>query len=487
MSLRRRIAAATALAVAAVAVAVGVVGYESTRSHLIGEVKSELRARASVYMRRRAAGRPDVPAFVRPRPDSGRGPLPPVPALGGAGGYFQFVYPNGTAVAPAGGAPQLPVNGEALAIARSGKGSFFSSANVKGVHAEVLTFADARAGWTVQIALPLTGVDSVLNGLLLPYALLVGGGALLGLLLATAIARSALAPIERFVRRSDSVDVDREHPGRLKEVGAGELRRLAASFNRTLDALDRSIEAQRALVADASHELRTPIAALRSNIQIFLEADRLPAAERVALQRSIIAELDELTEIVADVVELARGTAPPAARELIELDVIVHEAVERARRRASGLRFAVALEPTVIEAGVEQVARAVVNVIDNACKWSPAGEAITVRLHAGTLAVRDHGPGFREHDLAHVFDRFHRAADARRMPGSGLGLAIVKQAAEAHGGRARASNAAGGGALVEVSFGAPVHVVAGPVGSSASDGAGRTEAAASPGVDPASV
>ena len=349
MSLRRRIAVAAALAVAAVAVAVGVVGYVSTRSHLIGEVKQELRARAAPYLRVHRAGRVLLLPFAERRQSQPASPtrrvtIPPGPALGGAPGYFQFVYPNGTTVAP-GGNSRLGVDARVLAIARRGSGSFFTTARVHGIHAEVLTVGDKYDGYAVQIALPLTGVDSVLEGLLLPYGLLIGGGALLGLLLGAAISRSALAPIERFLRRTESVNVDLEHPGRLDESGASELRRLAASFNRTLDALERSIEAQRGLVADASHELRTPIAALRSNIQIFLESDRLPLAERSTLQQSLMAELDELTEVVADVMELARGAAPSAGREPVELDVLVLEAVERARRRTPGVQFDLDLEP----------------------------------------------------------------------------------------------------------------------------------------------
>jgi two-component system sensor histidine kinase MprB len=211
-------------------------------------------------------------------------------------------------------------------------------------------------------------------------------------------------------------------------------------------------------VADASHELRTPLAALRSNVQIFLDAERLPAEERAGLQQSILAELDELTQIVADVVELARGSAPSEAREAIELDTIVREAAERAQRRAPALRFQLDLERTVIEGAPERVGRAVANVIDNARKWSPPDGEIDIELRNGTLTVRDHGPGFSAADLPHVFDRFYRAAGARRLPGSGLGLAIVRQAAEAHGGRAEAANAPDGGAVVTVSFGRPTLV-----------------------------
>jgi two-component system sensor histidine kinase MprB len=466
MSLRRRIAVAAALAVAAVAVAVGVVGYTSARSRLIGEIKQELRSRASTYLSGHRTGKLSrVPLAengrTRPSSPANGGALPPGPALGGAPGYFQLVYPTGKALAPEGGKPQLQASARVLAVAKGKSASFFTTARVKGVHAEVLTVDDTHGGYAVQIALPLTEVDSVLHGLLLPYGLLIGGGVLLGLLLAAALSRSALAPIERFLQTAESVNVSQEHPGRLEESGASELRRLAASFNRALDALERSIEAQRSLVADASHELRTPIAALRSNIQIFLESDRLPLSERTDLQQSIIAELDELTEVIADVMELARGATPEDQRELVELDTLVSEAVERAQRRTPGLHFELDLQPTVINATVEQVARAIGNVIENACKWSPPGGTIVVRLTAGTVSVRDHGPGFHEHDLEHVFDRFYRADDARRLPGSGLGLAIVKQTAGAHHGKAIARNASGGGALVEVSFGAPTQLASG--------------------------
>jgi two-component system sensor histidine kinase MprB len=246
-----------------------------------------------------------------------------------------------------------------------------------------------------------------------------------------------------------------DRPVRLEETGVVEIRRLAATFNETLDALERSIEAQRHLVADASHELRTPIAALRSNIQIFLESQRLPEEERVELQQSILAELDELTQIVGDVLALARGATPTDRHESIELDTIVREAVERTQRRAPDLRFGLELDPTVITGDPDRVSRAVTNLVDNARKWSPDDGGVEISLRGGVLSIRDHGPGFEEDDLAHVFDRFYRAETARRMPGSGLGLAIVKQAAEASGGSAVAANAEGGGALVTVRFGFP--------------------------------
>jgi two-component system, OmpR family, sensor histidine kinase MprB len=474
MSLRRRIAGAAALAVAAVAVTLGIVGYLSTRSHLVGELRSELHQRAAPYLHPHSNGFQQSPAGGAPEgahgpPPGSAGrhggggenggshevPVPPAPSFGGARGYFQLVYPDGTTETQENGA-QLPVDAHVLGIARNASGSFFSTTHVNGVHLEVLTVGDPYDHYAVQVALPLTGVDSVLSGLALTYALLIGGGVLLAALLGAAISRSALAPIERFLRRTEHVTASLNDPAqataRIEEEGASELRRLAISFNHTLDALERSVDAQRQLIADASHELRTPIAALRSDIQIFLDAERLPQAERVGLQRSIIAELDELTQLVADVLELARGSALDGATEPLELDLIVREAVGRGRRRAPALHFAVVLGATEITGVGDRVSRAVSNLIDNACKWSPPEGEIEVRLHEGVLSVRDHGPGFEQRDLPHVFDRFYRAPGARGRPGSGLGLAIVKQAAEAYGGFARAENAPDGGAVVSVSF-----------------------------------
>jgi two-component system sensor histidine kinase MprB len=426
------------VAVATVAVTLGVTGYLTTRSHLIGEVQHQLLGRVFLLLRSNAH-RPAVPA---------------APALGGAPGYFQFVYPTGRVRVPEGGSAQLPADAHVLRIAKQGRGSFFTTARIHGVHVEVYTVGDADAHYAIEVALPLTEIDSDVHELAVTFGLLVGGGVLLAGLLGAGIARTALAPIHRFTKQTQAVTDALDRPRRLEEKGAEELRRLAMSFNRTLDALERSIQAQRHLILDASHELRTPMAALRSDIQIFLEADRLPDEERRGLQQAIVAELDELTQLVANVVELARGSSSSDHTEPIELDDIVKEAVARAQRRAPDLAFSLELEPTEIVNSPDRVSRAVTNVIDNARKWSPPGGRIEVDLHDGVLNVRDHGPGFKKEDIPSVFDRFYRADDARRLPGSGLGLAIVKQAAEAHGGYAAASNAPDGGAVLQVSFGA---------------------------------
>ena len=365
---------------------------------------------------------------------------------------------------PLGEQRALPVDGRALAVAGSGDGSFLRDMTVDGVHVRVLTSA-MPGGGAIQVARPLTEVDHALSRLRFVLVVIGLAGIAVAAGLGALVARAALSPVARFTRRTETLTATPDPSQRLEAGGRDELARLARSFNAMLDALERSVHAQRNLVADASHELRTPIASLRANIQTLSEVDRLPPSERESLRADIIEELDSLTALVADVVELARGAQAHDAADDVALDQIVGDALQRARRRSPGVRFSAELEPTLVRGTPEQIGRAVTNLLDNAVKWSPPGGEVDVRLSDGLLSVRDRGAGFGEQDLPHVFDRFYRAGEARGLPGSGLGLAIVRQAAETHGGYARAMNDPGGGARLEVFFGEPspaAHDGAGP-------------------------
>jgi two-component system sensor histidine kinase MprB len=174
------------------------------------------------------------------------------------------------------------------------------------------------------------------------------------------------------------------------------------------------------------------------------------------LREDVIEELDELTALVADVVELARGSKPSGEPGDVRLDAIVRDALERARRRAPRLDFHQIVEPTLIRGEPDRISRAVTNLLDNAAKWSPPDGEVEIAVHGGEVTVRDHGPGIAEEDLPYVFDRFYRASSARGLPGSGLGLAIVRQVAQAHGGTVVAERAEGGGTLMRFDLnGAP--------------------------------
>jgi two-component system sensor histidine kinase MprB len=382
---------------------------------------------------------------------------PPNAAFGGATGFVQLLQPNGLVCRGTDETSEIPVSAQARRIASSGHGRFFTSMTVNGSHIRVLVAGLPGYG-ALMLAWPLADVDRNLRSQLLLMALIAAAGIALAALLGFLVARTALAPIARFTRQTEAIAARPEmlEHERLAAEGGDELARLARTFNTTLDALARSVQAQRNLVADASHELRTPIATLRANLQLMRDEQRLSAEDRAAVRADMIEELDELTRLVADVVELARGTKLSGESGDVRLDQVVADAVERARRRAPKLLFDIALEPTLVRGEGERVARAVSNLLDNACKWSPPGGTIEVALRSGVLSVRDHGPGFDAQDIPFVFDRFHRARDARSKPGSGLGLAIVRQAAEAHGGFAQAANADDGGALMRVGFGSPL-------------------------------
>jgi two-component system sensor histidine kinase MprB len=205
-------------------------------------------------------------------------------------------------------------------------------------------------------------------------------------------------------------------------------------------------------VADASHELRTPLTSLRTNIEVLARNEPLDPAEREHLLRDVGEQLLEMTALVAELVELARGDEKAADAEDVRLDLVAAEAIDRTKRNRPGVTFRPQLEESLVRGVPSTIERAVSNLLDNAAKWSPPGGEIDVVVHNGELAVRDHGPGIAAEDVPFVFDRFYRAPSARSMPGSGLGLAIVRQVAEAHGGTVSVEAPTDGGTCMRLTL-----------------------------------
>jgi two-component system sensor histidine kinase MprB len=279
------------------------------------------------------------------------------------------------------------------------------------------------------------------------FVLLGACGVGLALLAATWVADMALFPVRRLRDAASGIARSRDLGVRLEEEGRDEVAELGASFNEMLAALERSLAAQRQLVADASHEFRTPLTSLRANLEFVLSRDDLSPEERQAIGRDVLGQVDELAALVEDMIELARDGGPPDVVEDVRLDELTQGAVERMRRRAPGSAFETDLRPSLVRGQPERIGHAVLNLLDNAVKWSPEGSPVEVRVADGVVEVRDRGPGIAESDLPLVFERFYRSPSARGTPGSGLGLAIVKHVAEAHGGAAEAENATGGGSV----------------------------------------
>jgi len=309
------------------------------------------------------------------------------------------------------------------------------------------------------LAQPLAPTKKQLADLSLVLFLIGGAGVVVAAVAGTAVARTGLRPVQRLNRATERV----ASTGDLRPIrvdGDDELAKLSHSFNLMLAAVADAQNRQRQLVADAGHELRTPLTSLRTNLELLLSAEKpntpqLSEEDRAEIHDDLRGQLDELTQLIGDLVELAREDAPVLAQERVDMVEVVEQALARARRRAGDVHFEVDLQPWFLFGEPHALERAVLNLLDNAVKFSPDDGTVRVDLRpAGQgyafLQVADAGPGIADSDLPHVFDRFYRSDVARTLPGSGLGLAIVKSAAERHGGAVFAGRSADGGALIAV-------------------------------------
>ncbi len=371
-------------------------------------------------------------------------------------GYQQLIDSSGKILFRSSSNLTLPIDAAALHLAAKGGKPFFRDAHANGIHLRILTEA-LRMGYAVQLAQPLTSVDHLLRHLRLILALLDIGGIALAALLGRLVAGAVVTPVRRLTQATEHVTRTQDLSKRIEPAGEDEIGRLAESFNAMLDALQRSmsaldasVHAQRQLVADASHELRTPVTSLRTNIEILKQERDMGVDERQHMLEDVVEQIEELTLLMNDLIELARGEQPRGATEDVRLDLVVEEAVERARRHSPNTPFHVELDSVVLTGAPARLGRAVNNLIDNAVHYSPSSSPVEIALHGNELTVRDHGPGISTVDLPYVFDRFYRGAEARGQPGSGLGLAIVRQVAEQHGGSIAAHAAHEGGTLMRL-------------------------------------
>jgi two-component system sensor histidine kinase MprB len=430
VSFRARLALVAASAVALAVVAASLVVYFVVRGQLRSTVDESLRTTAAQLMQTPLH---DFNHFAAPQSE-----------LGGAPGYPQLVNMQGKVYLPPGENVALPVSGSVTSVARNGRGTFFADAHVNGTHVRMVTFP-YTPGFAVQIARPLTEVDHSLGRIKNLLILIAGGGIAIAAALGLAVSRAALAPVRRLTTAAENVTETGDLSERIEVSGRDELSRLAGSFNAMLGTLQESSRAQRQLVADASHELRTPLTSLRTNIEVLASERKLPPGERERLLTDVVDQLGEMTTLISELIELARGEQQTLEPEEVRLDLVASEAVERARRNRPAVTFTTDLQESTVQGVPSTIERAVANLLDNAAKWSPPNGLVEVAVRDGALSVRDHGPGIDEEDLPYVFDRFYRSPSARGRPGSGLGLAIVRQVAVAHGGEVVAEAADGGG------------------------------------------
>jgi two-component system, OmpR family, sensor histidine kinase MprB len=483
VSFRRRLTLYCAAAIALVLVAGSVATYVIERDRLRAGVDHALREQSgnvAVYSSTRSVGgkgktftRTLIGGQVPAGTASEKGPRPKeggsvrvsaeAPVLGELPVIPEVVDANGKAVGlpvPVKQAVKLPVPKQALEIARTGRGTYLTDVHVKGAHLRMLVQPTTKPkGHALLTARSLSEVDGALSRLAWSLGITDAIGILLAGLVGTLVARGALSPVRRMSHTARTVAETRNLGERIPVDGKDELSRLAVTFNAMLDSLDTAMRSQRQLVSDASHELRTPLTSLRTNIEVLRDYSALDPEDREKLLRDLTREAEELSALVASLVDLARGSQRDLHLREVELDSVVEDVVERAQGRFPQLEFEHHREPTTVLGDPQDLDRAIWNLVENAAKWSQPGGLVQVSTERGEVHVRDHGPGIDPGDRPFVFDRFYRSQSARGRQGSGLGLAIVRQVAESHGGMIELEEPSGGGAAFRLAL---IEIPAGP-------------------------
>jgi two-component system sensor histidine kinase MprB len=441
MTIRRRITVASATAVAVTVVVMSIGAFIAARQNVLEPIDESLLERVDAITGApsefdRSFGRGSIGGFgiplFRPRP----GDFDSV--------YYQIIFPDGAMLNLGEDELVLPLP-EVEDINQSEPK--LRSIRVDDLHLRVVAVYQPDVDVIVQLARPLTEADETLRSL----AGMLAVGSLAGIALAAGlgllVSRNAVRPIEELRREVSEIAETQELGERIDVEGDDEVAELASAFNDLLAQLETSKDQQVRLVRDAGHELRTPLTALRMNLEI-LQRHEVSTEERATMLDAAHAEVEELSDLVAEIVDLATDRYEEEPMSEVALNEIVANVAERLERR-NGRKVIVESDGTIVEGRPEALERAVTNIVANADKWSPDDAPIEVSVDEGTVTVTDAGPGIPDEDLPHVFDRFYRSAVARTTTGSGLGLSIVDQIVTDHGGEVFARNAdPGPGAVV---------------------------------------
>ena len=453
MSFRKRLTLFSAAGIALVLVVGSAATYMIVRSQLRGEIDESLREQsAAVVITTDEEGpgsfeaRRGVRGTINPQGPAGLlSIIGPGLGFGEAPLFFQLINGQGDAIAPRGGRPALPVSQRAIDVARTGTGAFYADVEVRGT--ALRTYVSPHgSGRALIAARSLTEVNNALSRLGWGLAITCLAGIAVAALVGALVAREALRPVRKLTATAERITDTHDLGERIDSEGGDELSRLGSTFNAMLDSLEGAIRSQRQLVSDASHELRTPLTSLRTNIDLLRQGVQLDERDRDRLLRDVGTEIEELTTLSANLVDLARGSQRDLHLRQVRLDEVADAVRGRALVRFPTLEVALEAEPTTVWGDPEEVERAIWNLVENAAKWSNGRGRVELTVAGGEVTVRDYGPGVPAADRPFIFDRFYRSEAARGQPGSGLGLAIVRQIAESHGGRVDVEDAEGGGA-----------------------------------------
>ena len=446
MNLRTRFVLVSASLMFVLATGISIGAYRIASNQLQSQVESSLDQRASrilQIMGRRGFNWND--AF-------GQGPVNQAIMQTEVDAITQIVLPNGQVLGRR-EYPRLPIERGDRSLSVEGKRIHRSSTIIDKHEFRMLTVI-ADDGSLIQVAKDTQILLNAQNGMRTWFPIYASIAVVISALFGWLFARRISKPIEDLALTAESIAATQDLDRTIIVSGRDEVAQLATSFNTRLEALRGSVARQRQLVQDASHELRTPLTSLRANTEL-LERGTLSDADRTSILADMRAEVDELTDLSAELSALAidnRTTEEPVS---IDLSDVAQEVAIRASRR-SGAPVTVHTTPgTTVVVRPNQFERALSNLVDNAIKFTNDSSEIEIHVGSFRVEVRDKGLGITDADKPLVFDRFYRATATRSMPGSGLGLSIVSQFATDHNASAYVLDNAGGGAIVGLQFPIP--------------------------------
>lgn len=459
LALRSRLALLTAAAVAVAVAAAAFACWFITRDQLVAQLDSTLTTQLETQLTPRGGN-----VYIESILDQCQTNAPSSNNLPPGLTSVQIIDSHGQRCVGA-GAVALKVQHADVQVADGSRDSATHNARTdSGQQVRAVTLPliknNARTNLAITVSRPLDEIDRTLNHLAWLLLAVAGVGVVGAATAGLWVARTGLRPVDRLTEAVEHVAATEDLNVRLPVEGEDEIARLGQSFNAMTAALASSRDRQQQLIADAGHELRTPLTSLRTNIELLERSEAtgrpLPPEDRRELLASVKAQMTELAALIGDLQELNRADAAARSLTVVPLHEITETALRRARLRGPGLTIGADLAPWYVRGEAAALERAIVNLLDNAVKFSPPSGAIDVALHEGRLSVRDHGPGIPAEELPHVFERFWRSPTARSLPGSGLGLSIVARTVQQAGGTITLAPAEGGGTLATVQLpGAP--------------------------------
>ena len=340
----------------------------------------------------------------------------------------------------------LKLPSEAVAAGREGRvvwdTHLWRGERIRSVVYPLRLIGAAHGVHLLQVAAPLAPLDGTLRAFMLLGGLLILAAGAAAFLIGWRIAGAALRPTDEITAQAEAIGSGRQQPAITAHADVDEFARLVQVLNTMLGRLEASNAVQRRFTADASHELRGPLTALRGELDLALRRERSTEAYREVLERCRL-EVIRLSRLATDLLTLARNEAGLHPHDRFDLDLhdLTAQVVARYRAVAEERKVAVRIEGglAMLHGDPGMLDRVVSNLVDNALRHAPTDGTITIDIAAGdpaTLTIRDSGPGIGDEDQRQLFARFFRpGGPSSHSDGTGLGLAIARAAAEAHGGR----------------------------------------------------